>query len=150
MLSYTSLFLGFIIPAAETGSIRYKLTRIYTAFFVSGVIHMAGEAMVTGKIIFKAFTFFMSQPFGITIENLVAHLWRQWSPDNTSSVHVHDTVKKDTKSRGDGDKKSEEPIPPVWIRCEKGYRNRWAARLFFSQLPLGSARTVISLYLICE
>jgi hypothetical protein len=80
---------------------------------------MAGDAMVTGKIILKAFTFFMLQPFGITIEILVAHLWRQFSgsPDNTSSLHVHDTVKRDTKSRGDGDKRSEEPIPPVWIRC---------------------------------
>jgi hypothetical protein len=129
VLSYTSLFLGFIIPAAETESIRYKLARIYTAFFVSGVIHMGGDAMVTGKIIFKAFTFFMLQPFGITIEILVAHLWRQFSgsQDNTSPVHVHDAgnLKTDTKSRGDGDeksqrkgdRKSEEPIPPVWIRC---------------------------------
>jgi len=80
---------------------------------------MAGDAMVTGKIIFKAFTFFMLQPFGITIEILATHLWRQFSgfPDNTSSVHVHDAVKRDTMSRGDGDNKSEEPIPPVWIRC---------------------------------
>jgi hypothetical protein len=90
---------------------------------------MAGDAMVTGKIIFKAFTFFMLQPFGITLELLVVHLWYQFSgdQDKSSPVDAHDVghLKTRTKSRGDVNKdsqsngggKSTERIPPLWIRC---------------------------------
>lgn len=82
---------------------------------------MAGDAMVTGKIIFKAFTFFMLQPVGITIEIFVGHLWRQVK-DMTSSVDNDDVEHSNTngKSRINGskqNKKIEEPIPPIWIRC---------------------------------
>jgi hypothetical protein len=81
--------------------------------------------MVTGKIIFKAFTFFMLQPFGITIELLVAHLWHQFggSQDKISAVDVGRlngyTKAQDggSRKRRNGYSKSEEPIPPLWIRC---------------------------------
>jgi hypothetical protein len=128
VLAYASLCLGYIFPANATESMSYKLARLYAVFFISGVIHMAGDAMVTGKIIFKAFTFFMLQPVGITIELLVVHLWSQVSgtQDKTSAVHRHD-LNGETKSQVDSRKKSQsqmigyneadEPVPSPWIRC---------------------------------
>ena len=67
---------------------------------------MAGDAMITGRIIFKAFTFFMLQPVGITIELVIAYLWHRL---NGSDV--------DAQRQRNKDKQNEAPIPPAWIRC---------------------------------
>jgi len=77
-------------------------------FFVSGVIHMAGDAMVTGRIIFSAFTFFMLQPFGITIELLIVHIWHQFSgsQDKPTTVDDFDVGDKLTSVKSAGKEKS--------------------------------------------
>ena len=79
---------------------------------------MAGDSMLTGRVLFSSFTFFMLQPLGITIERVVAHLWRQFtvSRDKTSAADELDVGRKsqvDAKKR----RGCEEPIPPLWIRC---------------------------------
>ena len=85
---------------------------------------MAGDAMITGRIIFQAFTFFMLQPVGITLELVVAYLWHRFNGSQDNAID-EDDFNRGTDSRAVGspqkqrnrNKRSEAPIPPTWIRC---------------------------------
>jgi hypothetical protein len=75
--------------------------------------------MARGELGFKSFTFFMLQPFGITIEVLVSYLWRRFQRDERNP-----TAKGGTGSveRAQGKYHNDKPlggesIPPLWIRC---------------------------------
>jgi len=124
LLIYPSIFLAYIFPGSATNTLLYKLARLYSAFFISGVIHMAGDAMITGRIIFKAFTFFMLQPVGITLELVMAYLWHRFNGSRDKTVDEDDSngatnsrVGGSSQKQRNGDKRSEAPIPPAWIRC---------------------------------
>lgn len=132
MLTYSSILLSCIFPVNQAQSTLRRLAGLYFAFFVSGVIHMAGDAMITGKIVFKAFRFFMLQPFGIILELLVIYLWRRFSGSQGTTCAAdgrgHGQLKGDAapsetqvdgvqRERRNVYKESEEPIPPLWIRC---------------------------------
>ena len=82
---------------------------------------MGGDAMITGRIIFQAFTFFMLQPVGITLELVVAHLWHRFNGSQDKTIDSHggtgSRVVGNPQKQINGNKRSEAPIPPVWIRC---------------------------------
>jgi hypothetical protein len=112
MLNCTSSILGCVFPANYVGSTGYKLARLCIVFGISGIGHLGGDVMATGQLGFKTFTFFMLQPFGITIETVICYLWRQFQgarsePQKTTQL----------KSNQNGKPLVEEPIPPLWIRC---------------------------------
>ncbi len=102
---------------------------------------MGGDRMISGKIGFGSFKFFMLQPVGITIEVFVCFLWRYFIPRINQGGQIETPVKvarvtmendngKDKEYRNDSDvtgqkrpisTKSEpyrsENLPPMWIRC---------------------------------
>jgi len=73
--------------------------------------------MATGKLGFKSFTFFMLQPFGITIEIFVSYLWRRIQGDNESDRQKTKPAHQKQRIGNNGRGFAEESIPPVWVRC---------------------------------
>ena len=73
--------------------------------------------MATGKLGFKSFTFFMLQPFGITIEIIVSSLWRRLRHDqsnrHTSTVNARTTTQQEHYT-GDTSNKSDKSL---LVRC---------------------------------
>ena len=94
----------------------HRLARLYIAFWISAIFHLCGDAMATGKVGFKSFTFFMLQPFGITIEIVVSSLWHRLKRDQPDRHKT--TVNAGQQKHHNGNKSlPEEPIPPAWVRC---------------------------------
>ena len=76
-------FLGF--PPGTNGS---SYTQIYTAFFISGVAHLGGDAMVAPSHIGVSFPFFIYQALGITFEDMVIAAARRAGLKETKGMRV--------------------------------------------------------------
>ncbi|KAJ4481970.1 membrane bound O-acyl transferase family-domain-containing protein [Lentinula aciculospora] len=61
----------------QPGTWPSSYTQLYIAFFVSAVLHCFGDAMVGWEYLGASFPFFISQAFGITLEDIVIHLVRR-------------------------------------------------------------------------
>lgn len=138
MLSSTSSCINYIFPtrSSEIG-ILYKLARLYLTFFLSGFIHMCGDRMLTGKIVFgSSLKFFMLQAVGITIEMIIRFLWRYCNPGSSQGGPAEISVKvgqipingylkdndldvRQQKSfvASNRERHITEDLPPIWIRC---------------------------------
>jgi len=129
VLTCSSSILGCVFPANSEGATGCKLARLYTVFFITGVTHIGGDVMSTGKLGFKTFTFFMLQPVGITIEIVVSYLWHKLQCDdpNPRRATVNRRTEKIDRAQeksssgnipnADGKPFAEDPIPALWIRC---------------------------------
>ena len=53
------------------GTNRSSYTQLYVAFFLSGVIHTAGDFMFEKRMVYYSFKFFLLQAVAITFEGLV-------------------------------------------------------------------------------
>ena len=63
------------------GTNRSSYTQLYLAFFLSGIIHFAGDFMHERRLVYHSFKFFILQAVAITFEDLViytAKRLRQW------------------------------------------------------------------------
>lgn len=121
-----SIFRLPILPSSRlsTLSTARKFLWLCTAFFITASVHVVGERMLIGRLGFGAFTFFMLQPLGISIESAATFLWNLHNLPKTissgtaltpSSSTVNDVAKR----------------PSVWIRCI-GYT--WVASWFIWSL----------------
>jgi len=56
------------------GTNKSSYAQLYFAFFLSGLIHSAGDFMVEKRIVYRSFKFFLLQAVGITFEDLVIRI----------------------------------------------------------------------------
>ncbi len=120
------------LPDTKSGLIAYKLIRCGIVFFIGGIVHMAGDKMLTGKLSFNwSFMCFILQPLGIALESLVCYLWgRWWGTQQSSSMTpnpVHRKANASGRDQVNGNSKCfimanriemrDESDPPLWIRC---------------------------------
>jgi len=74
--------------------------------------------MATGRISLRFFKFFMLQPLGITVELVVAYIWRKFNAQRDDFNSATNTNTGRNMKKSDGDKKSNgQKLPPLWIRC---------------------------------
>jgi hypothetical protein len=83
-LLYTVLCLPRLSPKSTLSklSIIIGLLKLNTAFFVSALVHFAGEYMMLGRGGTGAFCFFILQPWIITLEIAVRYLITVDTPTN--------------------------------------------------------------------
>ena len=62
-------FLGF-----PRGSNRSSYTQLYVAFFLSGLLHFAGDFTLEKRLVFRSFKFFLLQAVAITFEDFVIYI----------------------------------------------------------------------------
>jgi len=115
-VSSTHSCIEYFFPTriSKVGVIFFKLARLYLAFFFSSVIHMGGDRMLSGKMSFGSFKFFMLQAVGITIEVFVCFLWRCLRKENRGEPDF--TREKRSISTKSASYRSEN-LPPMWTRC---------------------------------
>ena len=56
------------------GTKRSSYTQLYVAFFLSGLVHSAGDFMFQRRILFYTLKFFLLHAVGITLEGLVIYI----------------------------------------------------------------------------
>ena len=56
------------------GTIRSSCTQLYIAFFLSGLLHFAGDIMVQEELVYYSFKFFLLQAVAITFEHVVIYI----------------------------------------------------------------------------
>ena len=56
------------------GTIRSSCTQLYVAFFLSGIIHVAGDIMTNRGITYCSLKFFLLQAVAITFEGFVIYV----------------------------------------------------------------------------
>ena len=49
-------------------------TQLYVAFFLSGIIHFAGDLIFEKRMAYRSFKFFLLQAVGITFEDFIIYL----------------------------------------------------------------------------
>ncbi|KAG1733489.1 hypothetical protein EDB19DRAFT_1213413 [Suillus lakei] len=76
-------FLGF--KSGTTGS---SYTQLYTAFFISGIAHLGGDAVVNPSRIGVSCPFFMFQALAITLEDIVIAIACRAGVKETKWMHV--------------------------------------------------------------
>ena len=59
------------------GTKRSSYTQLWTAFFLSGLIHFAGDFTFERRMVFYTWKFFLLQPVGIALETLVIYIARR-------------------------------------------------------------------------
>ena len=59
------------------GTIWSFCTQLYLAFFLTGLIHFAGDIMVQQKLVYYSFKFFLLQAVAITFENFVIYITKR-------------------------------------------------------------------------
>ena len=55
------------------GTYRSSYTQLYTAFFLSGLLHFAGDFMFERRLVYYSFKFFLLQAVAITFESFVIY-----------------------------------------------------------------------------
>lgn len=56
------------------GTNRSSYAQLYVAFFVSGIIHLAGDFIAEKRVVYRAIYFFLLQAVVITVEDFVIYL----------------------------------------------------------------------------
>ena len=56
------------------GTKRSSCTQLYAAFFLSGVIHSAGDLMLEKRVVYRSFNFFFLQAVAITFESFFIYI----------------------------------------------------------------------------
>ncbi|KDR78654.1 hypothetical protein GALMADRAFT_223911 [Galerina marginata CBS 339.88] len=102
-----------------------KFIWLYTAFFITGVVHGGGEYMLLRRPGFGALAFFVLQAVGITIEKTVGFAW-------TLRPKKHNICPKQVQVQKGHNVESPSSEPEMWIRCI-GYT--WVCIWFVWSLP---------------
>ncbi|KAG2119423.1 membrane bound O-acyl transferase family-domain-containing protein [Suillus clintonianus] len=76
-------FLGF-----KSGTNGSSYTQLYTAFFVSGIAHLGGDAVINSSRIGVSFPFFIYQALGITFEDMVIATARRAGVKETKGARM--------------------------------------------------------------
>ena len=56
------------------GTNRSSYAQLYIAFFLSGLLHFAGDFMIEKRMVYRSFKFFLLQAVGITFEDFVIYI----------------------------------------------------------------------------
>lgn len=56
------------------GTNRSSYAQLYIAFFLSGVIHFAGDFMANQRVVYHSFKFFLLQALAITVEDFIVYI----------------------------------------------------------------------------
>ena len=56
------------------GTNRSSYTQLYIAFFLSGLLHFAGDYMIEKRLVYRSFKFFILQAVAITFEDFVIYI----------------------------------------------------------------------------
>ena len=56
------------------GSNRSSYTQLYVAFFLSGLLHFAGDFLLEKRMVYRSFKFFLLQAVAITCEDFVIYI----------------------------------------------------------------------------
>ena len=60
------------------GTNRSSYTQLYIAFFLSGLLHFAGDYMIEKRLVYRSFKFFILQAVAITFEDFVIYIAKRF------------------------------------------------------------------------
>ena len=100
------------------GSNRSAYTQLYVAFFLSGLLHFAGDFMIEKRMVYYSFKFFLLQAVVITFEDLIIYIAKR-------TLHLKGTELK----QGKADEPGVEMVVRVIGYC-------WVALWFCLTLPI--------------